>query len=212
MSAGSPSRRDPCLRVVPPPSRPAIPADTVGLSLTSTPFRPGELPVLCWTPLGTDAREIVARRATESGLPAALWLRTAVESARVAAEISSVTGVPLDQATAALDAAASPAGDELKRAEATPNALDRYAGLLSRGEPVGAVEPEVVLRLSEEMAGAWRRAAIVAGTPISVWISSHLASAPVGCVAWEIASARACRTLAEWAYASTLRSMTSSSA
>jgi hypothetical protein len=211
MPAASVSRTGSHLLVVPAPSHRTIEADTVGLSLTSTPFRPGELPVLWWAQLCTAEREIVAQRAAEDRVPVALWLRTAVEASRVVVEIASATGASVDAVTAALDTAAVD-GNVLGHIEPTRGALDRYADLLVRGERAGGVDSEVVVRLSEEMAGAWRRAAIATRTLMPAWIAARLTDAPQACVAWEIAAARTCRTLAEWAYASTLRSMTASSA
>jgi hypothetical protein len=199
------------LRVVSARTPPDFEADTVGLSLTSAPFRPGELPVLWWAQLGGTERELVVRGASQEQVPATLWLRTAVESARVVADLVAVTGNAAETVTVALDSVA----DERHRAsdgDSIPGALDRYADLLVRGDRGDDVGAEVVLRLSEEMAGAWRRAAIASRMSIPAWISARLADAPDRCVGWEIAAARSSRTLAEWAYASALSAMTSSSA
>jgi hypothetical protein len=78
---------------------------------------------------------------------------------------------------------------------------------------------DLVLRLPEDMTGAWRRASRVArrasreaGTPLATWVAAKVADTPDRCVDWESAAASECRTLGEWAYASALSAIARSSA
>jgi len=60
-------------------------------SLTSAPFRPGELPLTAWVPLDHATRRLVSERAREAALPTELWVRIAVEASRLATEVSILT-------------------------------------------------------------------------------------------------------------------------
>jgi hypothetical protein len=170
--------------------------------------------VLWWTTLRPNEAETVGKRAVDDRLPVELWLRTAVESARVLHELATMIGRTEATLVKELDRQACVTGTASNSTElaSTPGSLDRYADQLQRGENPAAIHGDVVLRLSQEMASTWRRAAIAAGTPVPAWIGRQIERAPRQCVTWEIAAARSGRTLAEWAYASALSSMTSSSA
>lgn len=180
-------------------------------SLAAAPFRPGELPVLRWVTLGADARRAVRERATQAGVPAELWLRLAVEASRLLDEIAALSARRRADVEMHLDAAAT------ERLASPVEALDavglkRYAESLQRGGNSSPLRPEAPLRLSEETAGSWGRTAATRHTSLPSWIAAHVHRAPRRCVDWEVAAASECRTMAEWAYASSLRRLTSSMA
>jgi hypothetical protein len=60
------------------------------------------------------------------------------------------------------------------------------------------------------MSGAWVRDATRRRQRLATWIMARLEAPPARCVEWEVASARALQSMGEWAYASSLRALTSS--
>lgn len=87
--------------------------------------------------------------------------------------------------------------------------LWQYSKLLSKPHPTGRLNDVLALLLSEEMCGAWRRAATTQRVSLDDWVTLAVTDAPRLCVTWEIAAARANKTLAEWAYASALAAFAS---
>jgi hypothetical protein len=134
-----------------------------------------------------------------------------VESSRLVEEIAVRSSRPAEWVCSHLVVAAQSA-DRRPRESLDAVALSRYARALEEAHPPGRLEVQQPLRLPEEMTGAWRRDAAFRHSTLAAWMSERLRTAPDGCVAWEIAAARACQSLAEWAYASSLRAMASSSA
>jgi hypothetical protein len=184
---------------------------TAGASIWSAPFRPGELPLIAWVPLCRQTRELIGHAATEACLPVELWVRIAVEAARLVAEIADLSGARDEVVVAALDDAAG-ISEEDAPAQTAASSLRRYAAELSGGRSSAPPGEELALRLPEEMRGAWSRAAIAAGSELPRWIAARLEEAPPGCVGWEARAAAECRSLGEWSYASWLRSSASSRA
>jgi hypothetical protein len=181
-----------------------------GPSLSSAPFRPGELPLTAWAPLDGATRDLVWKRAQEAALPTELWVRIAVEASRLASEIASLTARSRREVVTQLDlAAASPLGEAQTLAA---SALRRYAVELRKGHPVAEAGDVLVLRLPEEISGAWNTAAAEARQEFPRWLASMLDDAPRNCVAWEATAAAGCRSLGEWVYASSLRASTSARA
>jgi hypothetical protein len=199
------------LRVVSGGEAPPNFGPTLAASIWSAPFRPGELPIISWVPLGIGARERLALRASDDGLPEELWVRIAVESSRLVSEIASLSGEPREHVASIIDGVA--ADDGVPRpAEAAAGALRRYATELAnpRGGASGA--SELALHLPEEMAGTWSRTAARERLGLAEWVAKRLDEAPTGCVEWEMAAAGGCQSLGEWAYASWLRASASSKA
>jgi hypothetical protein len=199
----------PALRLLPVlgPESPAC--LSAGPSLAAAPFRPGELPAICWLTLDESTRQLARDGASAARVPVELWIRTAVEGARLLDELAPVTGRERSEVCALFDDEAlyDEIPDELSSAP-----LRAYAAMLERGGPSGALETTVALRISEEMAGSWRHAAVVAQRSLPQWVGDRLGEAPPGCMAWERAAAMAHRTLAEWGYASSMRRIAASSA
>lgn len=204
MQAASPSR----LRLVATqptwaPARPPI-------DLTVTPFRPGELPQVTRLALDSSACTEIERLASAARVPIEIFIRLAVEAARLLLEIAALTEQPTDRLCALLDHAAA-------RVTATTTldapGMSRYArGLRMAVRPRKSPPGDLAVRLPEEMAGAWRRAAREADESLGAWVTARVADAPPRCVDWEIAAATECRTLGEWAYASALCSIARSNA
>ena len=181
------------------------------ISLEATPFRPGELPVISWLVLDPQTRDLIESAACDVGVPPELWVRVAVESSRLVAEIASHVARPASWVVAGLDSTAHaerPPEDELLGGAA----LDHYADLLEAIHPVRRIPVELPLRLPEEMTGAWRRDAARQRMTMPRWVASRLRDVPDRCLRWEIAAARSRRSLGEWAYASSLRAFASSNA
>ncbi len=204
----APPRRD-RLRLVP-RAMSGLPLSSVArISLAAAPFRPGELPTISWLVLDTNSRAFIAASASHARLPVELWVRIAVEASRLLEEVASRTNRTQDWVTATLDHAASRQAHANTRHLATAS-LDRYADNLEAAHPSGGLPHTLPLRLPEEMSGAWVRDAVRHRESLPSWISTRLQSVPTGCVRWEAASARACQSLGEWAYASSLLALTSS--
>ncbi len=182
---------------------PALPRLPAAPFLASAPFRPGELPVTAWVPLDHATRDLVWRQAREAALPTELWVRIAVESSRLASEISSLTGRPDHEVIRQLDIAAISPLDEVQNPVASE--LRRYAAELRKGHPTTKAGEVLALRLPEEISGAWNAAAGEARLEMPRWIAATLEKTPPECVAWEVAAAATSRSLGEWAYASWLR-------
>jgi hypothetical protein len=191
----------------PEPARAPLPAAPF---LASAPFRPGELPVTAWVPLDHATRDLVWTRAREAALPTELWVRIAVESSRLASEISSLAGHPRHRVIDQLDLAATSPLDEVQNPVASE--LRRYAAELCKGHPSAKAGEVLALRLPEEISGAWKTAAGEARLEMPHWIAAALENSPPECVAWEIAAAATFRSLGEWAYASWLRASASDKA
>jgi hypothetical protein len=194
------------LRVVAAPLPPTLGPVALEATLSSAPFRPGELPVITWIAFDRASQERVEEGATAARVPAELWLRLAVESSRLAEEIATRCGRARLWIVDVLDSAAASAehtiDDELRT-----DGLVRYAALLRRPHPIGQIPGRMPARLPEEMAGGWRRAATHAGVTFERWLGERLERAPSRCVEWEIAAADSCQTLAEWTYAASLRAL-----
>lgn len=188
---------------------PASPQSTTPL-LASAPFRPGELPVTAWVPLDYTTRDLVWKRAREAALPTELWVRIAVESSRLASEISSLTGRPRHEVIWQLDLAASSPLNDVQNPAAS--GLRRYAAQLRKGHPTAKTGEVLALRLPEEISGAWNAAASEARLEMPRWIATMLDGTPPECITWEVAAAGTSRSLGEWAYASWLRASTSAKA
>lgn len=190
--------------------RPAFERSSVG-SIWSAPFRPGELPIISWVPLAADAREGLGVRVRDAGLPAELWVRIAVESSRLAAEIALLADEPREQVVSVLDGLA--AGERsVDTAEVAAGALRRYAAELAAPRSGVAGADELALHLPEEMAGAWSRAAARERRVLAEWVAERLQEAPAGCIEWEMAAVEDCQSMGEWAYASWLRASANSRA
>ena len=209
--ASNVSHRPAPLRAVDPlPPTPLGPV-ALELSLSSSPFRPGELPTTSLLTLDAATRDRIVIGGGTSAVPAELWLRLAVESARLMGEIEArcrCTRLWIVDAldTTASDAPTADSGCSPSRVDTIhAGALARYADLLETPHPTGRVLPRMPIRLPEEMASGWRRAAADAGQTLQGWIAARVFEAPARPVKWEIAAARACQTLAEWAYAACLR-------
>jgi hypothetical protein len=189
------------------------PGPVPSVSLQGAPFRPGELPVLSWIRLDSATRDQITAGATRAGVPTEVWVRIAVESSRLAAEISVVIGRSTYEINEYLDLDAArgvPSGKDVPIVEAV-GLLD-YAKQLRTPQRPGVLGRDNPLRLPEEMTGAWRAAATYARLSLPEWIAERLAEASPGCVRWEIAAAESFQSLGEWAYASALRVATSSRA
>lgn len=178
--------------------------------LASAPFRPGELPITAWIPLDRATRHLAWEQAREAALPTELWVRIAVETSRLASEISSLTTHPRPEVVAQLDLAAAAIPGATHTLGASE--LHRYASELRKGHPAEEIGDVLALRLPEEISGAWNTAASKARLELPRWIAAALEEAPPSCVAWEAAAAATCRSLGEWAYASWLRSSASAKA
>lgn len=178
------------------------------ISLAASPFRPGELPIISWLTLDDESRALISDLASHARLPVELWIRIAVEASRLVEEIALRTGNTQDWVTATLDR--STIRHQATMEQLAASSLGRYAEHLESAYPAGEIPSTLSLRLPEEMSGAWVRDAIRRRQSLSRWISFRLQSVPTGCVQWEAASARACQSLGEWAYASSLRALTSS--
>lgn len=200
----------PRLRLLVNAQAPPVRSTSMAPSLTSAPFRPGELPLTAWFPLDHTTRDLVRQRAKEAALPTELWVRIAVETSRLASEISSLTAQPRRAVITQLDLAATAPAWETHKLGASE--LRRYACELRKGHPTTEVGEVLGLRLPEEIGGAWNAAASEARLEMPRWISAALAEAPSECVAWEVAAAATCRSLGEWAYASWLRASASAKA
>lgn len=191
------------------PQAPALPSSVaLPASLGSAPFRPGELPVISWITIDTATRDVITSAASKAGIPAELWVRIAAESSRLVIEIAGRCGRPTtwvrnELATAAESAERGPLSIDAL-------ALTRYADALEARHAQSRVDVQLPLRLPEEMIGVWRREATARRTVLPTWLAERLESAPEGCVGWEVAAARACQTLGEWAYASSLRAIAAS--
>lgn len=183
---------------------------TTAPSLTSAPFRPGELPLTAWVPLDHTTRNLVWERARAAALPTELWVRIAVEASRLTSEISSLTARPRREVVAQLDLAASAPTGETHPLGASE--LRRYAAELRRGHPATEAGEVLGLRLPEEISGAWNAAASKARLEMPRWIDAALQKAPPECVAWEASAAATCRSLGEWTYASWLRASANANA
>ncbi len=195
------------LHIVDPLPAPALGPVALEVSLSSAPFRPGELPIASWISLDELTRERIEEGATTARVPAELWLRLAVEAARLTDEIAAHSGRTRQSVQGVLDTAAAETSGDATNETLRTDALARYAALLRTRHPAGPISRLVPMRLPEEMSGGWRRAAIHAGVTFERWVAERVEAAPTGCVAWEIAAAECCQTLAEWAYAAFLRSL-----
>jgi hypothetical protein len=185
---------------------PALPMPTAP-TLASAPFRPGELPLTAWVPLDRLTRNLILERAREAALPTELWVRIAVETSRLASEISSLTARPRREVVAQLDLAATWPASEVHTLAASE--LRRYAAELRKSHPVADTGEVLALRLPEEISGAWNAAASEARLEMPHWISAALEKTPPKCVTWEAAAAVTYRSLGEWAYAAWLRASNS---
>ena len=179
--------------------------------IAAAPFRPGELPIVSWVPLTTETRKLIRQAADAAGIPIELWIRIAVEASRLVAEIADLSGQTEAEASSLLSRATKDAADGPTENLAALS-LARYADELRQVHPSGELCPELALRLPEEMNGAWSRAAAQQRLSYAQWVSCRIAAAPTDCVKWEIAAARSCKSLGEWAYASSLRASAISSA
>jgi hypothetical protein len=179
-------------------------------SLTSAPFRPGELPTTSWIPLDRATRELVCDHARDAALPTELWVRIAVEASRIASEISLLSGCTRREVIAQLDQEASRKADQSQLLGASE--LRRYATALRMGHPAPEAGEVLTLRLPEEISGAWNAEASAARLDLPRWIASALETAPAQCVIWEASAAATCRSLGEWSYASWLRASASAKA
>lgn len=179
--------------------------------IATAPFRPGELPVVSWIPLTPETRVLIKTAASTAAVPIELWVRIAVEASRLMSEIAELSGRPETEMSWLLSHAAK------EDARTAPDnlaalALARYADELRQKHPCGELGPELAVRLPEEMNAAWSRTAARRRLSYGQWIAERLAVAPRDCVQWEIAAVQSCKSLGEWAYASSLRASTISSA
>ena len=203
----------PRLRLLPDPiATPVRAPDPYTASLATAPFRPGELPLICWLPLDEETRKCIAASARAARLPAPLWVRIAVETSRLKEEIAARCMHSAGWVQAVLDETSRAGTPPTSSPDLDSYTMSAYAAALSASHSVGHVESEMPLPLPEDMTGAWRRAARQLGLPVHRWVAKQLADPPVACVAWEIAASRSFQTLAEWAYASSLMALARSSA
>jgi hypothetical protein len=199
----------PSLKLVETPAlaaRECTPVVPVGLA--SAPFRPGELPEVHWVSLDAPARAATSSGCTNSRLPPALWIRIAVEAARVNAELTSLTQETQAALSERLDRAAN--DDGAVTSDVLPTSLSRYARALTSGPRGTMPDGDIALRLPVSMYGTWRNASIEAQETLDTWARRMIGAAPARCVAWEIAAASKHLTIAEWAYAAILRTSASS--
>ncbi|MGH2941300.1 MAG: hypothetical protein ACRDLN_00785 [Solirubrobacteraceae bacterium] len=192
---------EPALRHLPKP---------VVADLTAHPFRPGETPTLVTLRLDADLSKAVERKASAACLPCALWLRIAVEAARCVTEVAHVLSWPRDRVESACETHANHPYGPPPAVPIAVATLGSYASMVEEGARAGRFSPDgLTARLSDEMYGAW---AVAAGhhSDLDHWVAETIAAAPEQCVRYEIAAARASKTLAEWIYASALRAAASS--
>ena len=204
MPTASPSR----LRLV--AAAPTCDPPRPRVDLSTTPFRPGELPCITSLALNAATRAAVEQHAAAARLPLEIYVRIATEASRVVGEVAARTGRSVAWVCAALhDAAAHPSAVTAVDAPG----MTRYVQAFDVAAGGGKAPPgDLALRLPEDMTGAWRRAAREAGTALAAWVAARVADTPDRCVTWERAAASECRTLGEWAYASALSAIARSSA
>jgi predicted transcriptional regulator len=158
-----------------------------------------------------ETQKLISSAANAAAIPVELWVRIAVEASRLVSEIAGLLGQPEAEVRSLLSCVAE--SDVEAGTDALAGlALVRYAEELRHEHPRCEVMRELPMRLPEEMNATWRRAAAQQHSTYATWIATQLAVAPGDCVEWEIAAARNCKSLGEWAYASSLRASTSSSA
>lgn len=161
--------------------------------------------------MNAETQKLISSAADAAAIPVELWVRIAVEASRLVSEIAGLLKQPEARVRSLLSCAAESAADE-RTEDLAGIALERYAEQLRHEHPRCEVVPELPMRLPEEMNATWHRAAAQQHSAYATWIAKQLATAPGDCVEWEIAAARDCKSLGEWAYASSLRVSTSSSA
>lgn len=183
------------------PETPAVITSEARFSLASSPFRPGELPVISWVRLDLPTQTVIREAAKAAGIPGELWIRIAAEASRLVSELSSKDSAQAQQITAHLDEATRQKGS---RGSLESPALTHYADQLERGGAYRDIPPDLPLRLPEEMTGSWRRSAASTRRTMPQWIGERVADAPRHCVSWEITAARNFQSLGEWFYASFL--------
>lgn len=187
---------------------PAVVAD-----LSAHPFRPGEVPSLVTLRLHEVTRDVVQRAAIRERLPWSLWLRIAGEVARCLAEVADVTRQPIERLWSVCDSRATQPASSHPVVPLAAATLGGYADLLEVGARAGRVPSgSASLRLSDEMYGSWAATAALQRRDLSDWVAEAVQQAPRSCVRYEIAAARASKTLAEWIYASALSAAASSTA
>jgi hypothetical protein len=182
-------------------------------ALSSSPFRPGELPGLQVVELLGEVHDLAVGRAQAAGIPLALWIRIGVEASEATNAAALRSGVPAGRLAGMLDRhAAMSDGSQVRTLAAVR--LRSYAKHVSGGLAVDRhrADERVELFLPDTLAGRWETAAAAAGQVLDAWLGERVREAPTGCVAWEVAAARECHSLTEWVYAALLSGSASRSA
>lgn len=125
-------------------------------------------------------RQLIETSAAAARAPPEIWVRVAVEAARLVAEIASYTGRLTSLVVAELDSAS--ATPPARRDVLGGSALDRYVDRLRPGHAARRVPEQFALRLPEEMTDTWRRDAARQRLTMPEWVAERLKSAPSTCL------------------------------
>lgn len=186
----------------------SLPPEVSWGALSTSPFRPGELPGLHVVELSTAVRDRAVASAQLAGIPLALWIRIAVEAADAVRDAALRCHVAEADVESFLDGQVAAGGADGARLSTLATVrLRSYAKHVSGGiaADAGRADERVELFLPDALAGRWEVAAAQSGRSLAVWVEDQVLQAPARCVLWEVAAARSCHSLTEWVYAALLK-------
>lgn len=192
----------PGLRLVPPLPRSSAAAAAERI-LDRPRCRPGELPVAVRTTPRAATSEALTAQARELGISVELWARLVVDSEHVLVGLEPAGTAARTELVSWLDRQATRPAVVV---EPLPGPNVGYVRALRARRGGSARASELELLVPEDMAGAWRLAAIAMSESFEAWLEMYLARTPQGAVvAWEIAAAEQHLSLREWCYAASAR-------